>query len=156
MRPGPDSLAPDKIPQTLPDSDSEDEPHESSNMVVAMKHKVPIYPRALSAALHGMTRSDHVRARAMAEEHADRESGAEDFEARESFSGGRSDEELQEYRPTFDPYSIRDAMAEEVEHNIDSPTAVDEDVMLDKESKIDADQESEEIADETVNEPTPK
>ena len=82
------SLVPDKIqvPQALSDSDSEDEPHESSNMAVAMKRRVPINPRALSAELHGMTRSDHVRARAMAEEHADRESGAEDFEARESFS----------------------------------------------------------------------
>jgi hypothetical protein len=55
-------------------------------MGVAMKRKVPIKARALSAALHGMTQSDHVRARAMAEEHADRESGAEDFEALESFS----------------------------------------------------------------------
>jgi hypothetical protein len=49
------SLAPDKKPNALSDSDSEDEPHESSNMAVAMKRKVPINPRALSAALHGMT-----------------------------------------------------------------------------------------------------
>jgi hypothetical protein len=84
---------------------------------VAMKCKVPINPRVLSATLHGMTRSDHVRARAIAKEHADRESGAEDFEARGSFSGGGSDKELKEYRPTFDPFSTRDAMAEKVEHD---------------------------------------
>jgi hypothetical protein len=65
------SLAPGKIPQDFSDSDSEDEPHKSSNMAVAMKCRVPINPHALSAALHGMTRSDHVQARAMAEEHAD-------------------------------------------------------------------------------------
>jgi hypothetical protein len=148
------SLVPGKIPQDPSDSDSEDESHEISNMAVEMKRRVPINPRALSAALHGMTRSDHVRARTMAEEHADRESGAEDFEARESFSGGGSDDELQEYRPTFDHFSTRDAMAEEVEHDIDSPTVADDDVMLNKENEIDDDQESEEIADETVNEPT--
>ncbi len=84
-------------------------------MAVAMKRRVPINPRALSAALHGMTRSDHVRARAMAEEHADRESGAEDFEARESFSGGGFDDELQGYRPTFDHFSTRDVRAEDGE-----------------------------------------
>ncbi len=56
----------------------------------------------------------------MAEEHADRESGAEDFEARESFSGGGSDDEIQEYRPIFDHFSTRDARAEEVEHDFDS------------------------------------
>ncbi len=70
-----------KIPQEYSDSDSEDGPHESSIMAVAVGRKVPINSRALSAALHDMTRSDHVRARAMAEKHADRESGAEDFEA---------------------------------------------------------------------------
>jgi hypothetical protein len=113
-------------------------------------------PRALSADLHGMTRSDHVRARAMAEEHADRESGAEDFEARESFSGGGSDHELQEYRPTFDHFSTRNAMAEEVEHDIDSPTVEDDDETLSKESEIDDDQGSEATADETVKEPTPR
>jgi hypothetical protein len=84
------SLVPDRIPTTATDTDSEDEPHEISNMAVAVRRKVPMNPRALSADLHGITRSDHVRARAMAEEHADRESGAEDFEARESFSGGGS------------------------------------------------------------------
>ncbi len=39
------SLVPDKIPQALSDSDSEDEPHARSNMAVAMKRKVPINPR---------------------------------------------------------------------------------------------------------------
>jgi hypothetical protein len=67
------SLVPDKLPTSITDTDSEDESHESSNMAVAVKRKVPINPRALSADLHGMARSDHVRARAMAEEHADRE-----------------------------------------------------------------------------------
>ncbi len=57
---------------------------------------------------------------------------------------------------TFDPFSTRDATAEDVDHTIDSPTGADDDVMLDKENKIDDDQESEEIADETVNAPTPK
>jgi hypothetical protein len=38
-----------------------------------------------------------------------------------------------------DPSSTRDAMAEEVEHNIDSPTAADDDVMLDQENEIDDD-----------------
>ncbi len=67
------SQVPDKIPQALSDSDSEDEPHESSNMAAAMKRKVPINPRAWNAALYGMMRSDHVRARAMAKEHTDRQ-----------------------------------------------------------------------------------
>ncbi len=82
------SLVPDKMPTSIKDTGSEDEPHESSTMAVAVKRKYPINPCALSADLRGMTRSDpgHVRARAMAEEHPDRESGAEDFEARESFS----------------------------------------------------------------------
>jgi hypothetical protein len=105
------SLVPGKIPQDHSDSDSEDEPHESSKMAVAMNRRFPINPRALSAALHGMSRSYHVRARAMAGEHADRESGAEDFEALESLSRGGSDDELQEYRPTFDYFSTRDVMA---------------------------------------------
>ncbi len=39
-------------------------------------------PRVWSAALHDKTLSNHVRARAMAEEPADLESGAEDFEDR--------------------------------------------------------------------------
>jgi hypothetical protein len=103
------------VPQNLSGSDSEVETHESSNKAVAMKPTVSINLRALSAALHGMTLSDHVRARAMPEEHADRESGAEDFEARKSFSGGGSDEEFQENRQTFDSFSTRDAVAEEVE-----------------------------------------
>jgi hypothetical protein len=152
-------LVPGKIPQDHSDSDSEDEPHESSNMAVAMERRVPINSRALSAELHGMTRSNHVRARAMAEEHADREQGAKDFEALESFSRGRSDNELQEYRSSFDHFSTRDVMAEEVEHDIDSrhsPTVADNDEMLNKENEIDDDQGSEETADETVNEPTPK
>jgi hypothetical protein len=51
---------------TLPDSDSEDDPHESSNMAVAMKRKMSINQRALSATLHGMVRSYHVQARTMA------------------------------------------------------------------------------------------
>ncbi len=95
-------------------------------MAVAVRRKVPMNPRALSADLHGITRSDHVRAIVMAEERGGRESGAEDFEARESFSGGGSDDEIQEYRPTFDHFSTRDAMAEEVEHDIDSPRVEDD------------------------------
>ncbi len=47
-------------------------------------------------------------------------------------------------------------MAEEVEHDTDFPTVADDDVMLNKENERDDDQESEEVADETVNEPTPK
>jgi hypothetical protein len=47
-------------------------------------------------------------------------------------------------------------MAEEVAHDIDFPTVADEDVMLNQENKLDDDQESEEIADETVNVPTSK
>jgi hypothetical protein len=47
-------------------------------------------------------------------------------------------------------------MAEEVQHDINSHTAADDDVMLSKENKIDDDQESEEIADETVKAPTHK
>jgi hypothetical protein len=61
------SVVPDKVPHQLSDTDFEDKPHESSNVAVAMKRKVSINPRALSAALHGMTRSDHVPARAMAD-----------------------------------------------------------------------------------------
>jgi hypothetical protein len=93
----------------------------------------------------------------MAEENADRESGAEDFEARESFSSGGSDEEFQEYHPTFDSFSTRDAMAEEVEPDIDSATnGADEGSVLDKENDQDDEHESEEIVDETVNAPTPR
>jgi hypothetical protein len=131
-------LVPDKIPQALSESDSEDEPHESSNMEVAMKRKVPINQRFECST----TWYDAVQPC----------SGAEDFEARESFNGGGSDEELQDYRHYFDLFSTRDAMAEEVEHTIDSPRPADDDVMLDKENEIDDDQESKEI----VNAPTPK
>ncbi len=47
-------------------------------------------------------------------------------------------------------------MAEEVEHDIDSPTVEDDDETLSKESEIDDDQGSEATADETVKEPTPR
>jgi hypothetical protein len=47
-------------------------------------------------------------------------------------------------------------MAEEVEHDIDSPTVEDDDETLSKESEIDDDQGSEETTDETVNQPTPR
>ncbi len=47
-------------------------------------------------------------------------------------------------------------MAEDVEHDIDSPTVADDDETLSKESEIDDDQGSEPTADETVKEPTPR
>jgi hypothetical protein len=47
-------------------------------------------------------------------------------------------------------------MAEEVEHDIDSPTVADDDETLSKESEIDDDQGSEATANETVKEPTPR
>jgi hypothetical protein len=60
--------------------------HETSNIAVAVRRTLFTNPRAQSAALHGKTRSEHVHARAMAEERVDRESGAEEIVARESFN----------------------------------------------------------------------
>jgi hypothetical protein len=60
--------------------------HESSNMAVAVRRTPFSNPRAQSAALHGKTLPDHVHARAMANKRVDRESGAEEILARESFS----------------------------------------------------------------------
>ena len=47
-------------------------------------------------------------------------------------------------------------MAEEVEHDIDSPRVEDDDEVLSRESEIDDDQPSEETTDETVKQPTPR
>jgi hypothetical protein len=47
-------------------------------------------------------------------------------------------------------------MAEEVEHDINSPRVEDDDEVLSKESEIDDDQQSEETTDETVKQPTPR
>jgi hypothetical protein len=60
--------------------------HESSNMAVAVRRTSFTNPRVQSAALHGKTRPDHVHARAIAEERIDRESGADEIVARESFN----------------------------------------------------------------------
>jgi hypothetical protein len=38
------SFVPDRIPTTNTDTDSEDEPHEISNMAVAVRRKVPMNP----------------------------------------------------------------------------------------------------------------
>jgi hypothetical protein len=68
--------------------------HESSNMAVAVRCTLFTNPRAQSAALHGKTRPNHVHARAMAKERVDRESGADEIVARESFNDEGSVEDI--------------------------------------------------------------
>jgi hypothetical protein len=86
--------------------------HESSNMAVAVRHTTFTNPRAQSAALHGKTRPDHVHARAMAEERVDRESGAEEIVARESFNEEGSVEVIFGNCPPYEPPSAGDAKDE--------------------------------------------
>jgi hypothetical protein len=63
-------------------------------MAVAVRRTQFTNQRAQSAALHGKTRPYHVHARAMAEERVDRESGAEEIVARESFNEEGSVEDI--------------------------------------------------------------
>ncbi len=55
-------------------------------MAVAVRRTLFTNPRAQRAALHGKTRPQHVHASAMAEELVDRDSGAEEIVALESFN----------------------------------------------------------------------
>ena len=77
--------------------------HESSNMAVAVRRTQFTNPRAQSAALHGKTQPDHVHVRAMAEERIDREWGAEEIIALESFNEEGSVEDIFGNCPPCEP-----------------------------------------------------
>ena len=87
-------------------------------MAVAVRHTQFTNPRAQSAALHGKTRPDHVHARAMAEERVDRESGADEIVARESFNEEGSVEDIFGNCPPYEPPSAGDAKDEAEEPRI--------------------------------------
>jgi hypothetical protein len=110
--------------------------HESSNMAVAVRQTLFTNPRAQSAALHGKTRFDHVHARAMAEERVDRESGAEEIVARESFNEEGSVEDIFGNCPPYQPPSAGDAKDEAEEPPIsqsDTEPPADRNSMCDRE-----------------------
>ena len=133
--------------------------HESSNMAVAVRRTPFTNPRAQSAALHGKTRPDHVHARAMAEERVDRESGADEIVARESFNEKGSVEDTFRNCPPCEPPSAEDAKDEAEEPRIshsDTEPSADKDSMCDREDDKDAEQEPEEIGEETVRRSVPK
>ncbi len=135
--------------------------HESSNMAVAVRRTPFTNPRAQSAALHGKTRPDHVHARAMAEERVDRESGVEEIIARESFNEKGSVEDIFRNCPPCEPPSAGDAKDEAEEPRIshslsDTEPSADKNSMCDREDDKDAEQEPEEIEDETVRRSLPK
>ncbi len=92
--------------------------HESNNMAVAVRRTPFSNPRAQSAALHGKTRPDHVHARGMAEEHVDRESGADEIVARESFNEEGSVEDIFGNCPPYEPPLAGDAKDEAEEPRI--------------------------------------
>ena len=86
--------------------------HESSNMAVAVRRTPFTNPHPQSAALHGKMRPDHVHARAMAEERVDRESGADEIVARESFNEAGSVKDIFGNCPPYEPPSAGDAKDE--------------------------------------------
>jgi hypothetical protein len=129
--------------------------HESSNMAVAVRRTPFTNPRAQSVVLlvHGKTRPDHVHARAMAEERVDQESGADEIVARESFNEEGSVEDVFGNCPPCEPPSAGDAKDEAEEPRIsysDTEPSADKDSMCDREDDKDAEQEPEEIGEETV------
>ncbi len=128
-------------------------------MAVAVRRTTFTNPRAQSAALHGKTRPDHVHARAMAEERVDRESGAEEIVARESFNEEGSVEVIFGNCTPYQPPSAGDAKDEAEEPRIrysDTEPSADQNSMCDREDVKDAEQEPDEIGDETVWRPLPK
>ncbi len=133
--------------------------HESSNMAVAVRRTPFTNPRAQSAALHGKTRPDHIHARARAQERVDRESGAEEIVARESFNEEGSVEDIFRNCPPYEPPSAGDAKDEAEEPRIsqsDIWPSADKNSMCDREDDKDAEQEPEKIGDETVRISLPK
>ncbi len=95
----------------------------------------------------------------MAEEHIDRESGAEEIVARESFNEEGSVEDILGNCPPYEPPSAGDAKDElekpRISHSDTEPSA-DKNSMCDQEDDKDAEQEPEEIGDETVRRSLPK
>jgi hypothetical protein len=110
-------------------------------------------PRAQSTALHGKTRPDHAHAKAMAEERVDRKSGADKIVARELFNEEGSVTDIFGNCPPYDSPSARDAKDEAEEPRIshcDTGQSANKDSMCDREDDKDAEQEPEEIGEETV------
>jgi hypothetical protein len=129
--------------------------HESSNMAVAMRRTPFTNPRAQDAALHGKTRPYHVHARALAEERVDRESGAKEIVAQESFNEEGSVEDIMIFGncPPYEPPSPGDAKDEAEEpliSHIDTEPSADKNSMCDREDDKDAEKKPEEIGDKTV------
>jgi hypothetical protein len=89
----------------------------------------------------------------MAEERVDRESGADEIVARESFNEKGSVEHIFGNCPPCEPPSAGDAKDEAEEPRIshsDTEPSADKDLMCDREVDKDAEQEPEEIGEETV------
>jgi hypothetical protein len=124
--------------------------HESSNMAVAVRRTPFTNPRAQSAALHDKMQPDHVHARAMAKERVDRESGADEIVARESFNKEGSVEDMFGNCPPYEPPSAGDEAEEPQISHSDTEQSADKNLMCDREDNKDAEQEPEEIGDETV------
>ncbi len=95
----------------------------------------------------------------MAEERVDRESGAEEIVARESFNEEGSVEDIFGNCPPYEPPSAGDAKDEAEKPRIshsDNEQSADKNSMCDREDDKDAEQEPEEIGDETVRRSLPK
>jgi len=95
----------------------------------------------------------------MAEERVDRESGADEIVARESFNEEGSVEDIFGNCPPCEPPSAGDAKDEAEEPRIshsDTEPLADKDSMCDREDDKDAEQEPEEIGEETVRRSLPK
>ncbi len=95
----------------------------------------------------------------MAEERVDRESGADESEARESFNEEGSVEVIFGNCPPYEPPSAGDAKDEAQEPRIshsDTEPSADKDSMCDREDDKDAEQEPEEIGEEAVRRSVPK
>jgi hypothetical protein len=120
--------------------------HESSNMAVAVQRTPFNNPRAQSAALYGKTRSNHVHARAMAQERVDRESGAEEIVAQESYSEKGSVQDILGNCRPYEPPSVGDAKDEVEEPQIshrDTEPSAGKGSMCDRKDDKDAEQEPE-------------
>ncbi len=95
----------------------------------------------------------------MAEERADQESGADGIVARESFNEEGSVEDIFGSCPPYEPPSAGDAKDEAEEPQIshsDTEQSADKKSMCDREDDKDAEQEREEIGEETVQRSLPK
>ncbi len=121
-------------------------------MAVAVRSTQITNPRAQSAALHGKTRPDHVvhvHARTMAEERVDR------VGSRGSSHEEGSVEDVFGNCPTNEPPSASLSQMQRVQLRNHEPVA-DKDSMCDREDDNHAEQEPEEIRDETVKRSLPK